>query len=146
VSAGHAVLRRAMAADIPGIQQVRGAVRENRLVSRVITDDEVRAAIEDTGRGWVVESAGNVVGFAIANASDGNIWALFVHPDHERRGHGRRLHDTMVEWAWARGLEHLWLTTAMGTRAQSFYEAAGWRRVPHADGAEARYELTRPER
>ena len=137
------MLRQAVASDIPGIQRVRRLVRENRLVSIVITDEQVRKAIEDTGRGWVVVADGEVVAFAIGNASDGNIWALFVHPDHERRGHGRRLHDAMVEWLWSRGLERLWLTTAPGTRAQSFYEAAGWQQVPHADSRELRYELDR---
>ena len=136
-------LRQASAADIAGIQHVRGAVRENRLVSRVITDEEVRAAIEDTGRGWVVDAGGSVIAFAIGNATDGNVWALFVHPDHERHGHGRRLHDTMVAWLWSRGLERLWLTTAPGTRAQSFYEAAGWRRVKAQGAAELRLELGR---
>jgi putative hydrolase of HD superfamily len=147
VSPGQAALRQAVASDIPGIQLVRRLVRENRLVSLAISDEQVRAAIEDTGRGWVVESGGEVVAFAIGNAGDGNIWALFVHPDHEGRGHGRRMHDAMVEWLWSRGLERLWLTTAPGTRAQSFYEAAGWERVPHADAKELRYELgrARPE-
>ena len=137
--------RQAVAADIPGIQHVRGIVRENRLVSMVITDEQVRTAIEDTGRGWVVEADGKVVAFAIGNAGDGNIWALFVHPEHERRGHGRRLHDTMVAWLWGRGLERLWLTTAPATRAQSFYEAAGWKRAPHADARELRFELERTQ-
>lgn len=144
MSAADAVLRPAVAADIPGMQHVRRVVRENRLVSMVITDEQVRAAIEETGRGWVVEADAAIVAFAVGNAGDGNIWALFVHPDHERRGHGRRLHDTMVAWLWSRGLERLWLTTAPGTRAQSFYEAAGWKRVAHADGRELRYELRRP--
>jgi putative hydrolase of HD superfamily len=138
-------VRQAVAADIPGIQHVRRVVRENRLVSIVISDEQVRAAIEDTGRGWVVESASEVVAFAIGNASDGNIWALFVHPDHERQGHGRRLHDTMVGWLWSRGLERLWLTTAPGTRAQSFYEAGGWKQVPNVDPRELRYELERAQ-
>ena len=92
------MLRQAEARDISALQRVRASVRENRLVSTVITDEDVRRAIEETGRGWVVEADGEVVAFAIGNATDGNVWALFVHPDHERRGHGRRLHDAMVAW------------------------------------------------
>jgi GNAT superfamily N-acetyltransferase len=136
-------LRQAVAADIPGIQRVRHSVRENRLVSAVITDDDVRRAIEDTGRGWVIESRGEVVAFAIGNANSGNIWALFVHPDHERSGYGRRLHDAMVAWLWAQKLDRLWLTTEPGTRAQRFYEAAGWRFAGPTSGGECRYELER---
>jgi GNAT superfamily N-acetyltransferase len=97
------MLRQAVAADIPGIQRVRHSVRENRLVSTTINDEQVREAIELTGRGWVITSAGDVVAFAVGNATNGNIWALFVHPDHERRGYGRLLHDTMVECCCRKG-------------------------------------------
>ena len=121
-----ATLRLAARADVPGMQRVRHAVKENRLVSRVIPDDEVIDAIERSGRGWVVEDQGEVIAFAIGNAVDGSIWALFVDPSHERRGYGRRLHDVMVEWLHSRGLARLWLTTDPGTRAQRFYERAGW--------------------
>ena len=132
-----------MAADIGAIQRVRASVRENRLVSSVIADEDVRLAIEETGRGWVVEDQGEVVAFAIGNARTGNIWALFVQPDMEGRGFGRRLHDTMVEWLWDQNLDRLWLTTDPGTRAQRFYEAAGWQLLGTTGRGEVRYELQR---
>jgi GNAT superfamily N-acetyltransferase len=119
-------------------------VRENRLTSGSISDDEVRIAIEETGRGWVVEHAGEVVAFAIGNATTGNVWALFVRPGFERRGYGRQLHDSMVEWLFAAGLQRLWLTTEPGTRAQRFYEHAGWQLVGTTGAGELRYELPRP--
>jgi GNAT superfamily N-acetyltransferase len=137
------MLRQAVVSDIPGMQRVRGAVRENRLVSMVITDQQVRAAIEDSGRGWVVESGGEIVAFAVGDARSGNIWALFVDPDHERRGYGKRLHDTMIDWLWSQGLDFLWLTTEPGTRAQEFYESAGWQRAGRTDSGEMRYEMHR---
>jgi GNAT superfamily N-acetyltransferase len=115
-------------------------VRENRLVSTHISDEDVRIAIEHTGRGWVIESVGEVIAFGIADARDGHIWALFVHPDHERRGHGRALHDTMLAWLRAQGFARVWLTTEPGTRAQSFYESAGWQLVGAVDDGELRYE------
>jgi GNAT superfamily N-acetyltransferase len=126
--------------DVAGIQRVRHAVRENRLVSTRVSDEDVRIAIEHTGRGWVIESVGDVIAFAIANGKNGNIWALFVHPDHEGRGHGRALHDTMLKWLRAQGLTRVWLTTEPGTRAQSFYESAGWQLVGAMDHGELRYE------
>lgn len=138
------VLRQALASDIADIQRVRRSVHENRLVSTVITDAHVQEAIENTGRGWVIETEDAVVAFAIGNAANGNIWALFVHPDHERRGYGRLLHDTMIGWLWSTGLHRLWLTTQPGTRAQGFYEAAGWRLVAVTDSGEVRFERYRP--
>ena len=140
------MLRAARASDIPAIQRVRASVKENRLVSTIITDEDVRTAIEDTGRGWIVEQEGEIVAFAIGNAITGNIWALFVHPEYEGRGYGRQLHDTMVDWLWAAGVGSLWLTTEPGTRAQRFYEAAGWRLTGTTDRGELRYELTHSTR
>src|SRR5687768_2565222 len=99
------MLRQAVFSDISDIQRIRRSVRENRLISTSISDHQVRESIEKTGRGWVIESEGEVVAFAIGNAANGSIWALFVHPDHEHRGYGRLLHDTMVEWLFSRGLE-----------------------------------------
>jgi GNAT superfamily N-acetyltransferase len=134
------LLRQAHRDDIVGMHRVRLAVRENRLSSpdRISEADYVRE-IELPGRGWVIETGGVIVAFAIGNSSDGNIWALFVDPDHEGRGYGRRLHDVMVAWLGSRGLEQLWLTTAPGTRAQRFYEAAGWRCVGPVHGGELRF-------
>jgi GNAT superfamily N-acetyltransferase len=138
-----AVLRQASRADIRGIQRVRHAVRENRLTSRAISDDDVAQAIEVSGRGWLVEVDRTIVGFAIGNAQDGNIWALFIDPEHEGRGHGRRLYDTMVAWLWSRGLRKLWLSTEPGTRAQRFYSRAGWTHCGSLPSGELRFELHR---
>ena len=123
------------------MHRVRMAVRENRLTSSVITEDDYVAMLEEHGRGWVVECESVIVAFAVGDARDGNIWALFVDPPHERRGHGRRLHDAMVAWLRSRGLERFWLTTEPGTRAERFYQAAGWRRAGRLDGGQVRYEL-----
>ena len=137
-------VRPAVASDIPGIQRVRASVKENRLVSTNISDEDVRVAIEETGRGWVVEEDGEVAAFAIGNATTGNIWALFVRPQSERCGYGRQLHDVMIDWLFAAGLDRLWLTTESGTRAQRFYETAGWTLAGTTDQGELRYEKQRP--
>lgn len=134
------MLRQARFDDIAGIQRVRRSVRENRLISTRISDEDVHRAIAETGRGWVVLAGDEVVAFAVGNATNGNIWALFVDPDHEGRGHGRALHDTMVDWLWSQGLERLWLTTEPGTRAQTFYERAGWQLVGPTESGEVLFE------
>ena len=126
------------------MHRVRLAVRENRLTSTVITERDYIPAIESTGRGWVMDCGGQIVAFAVGNSHTGNIWALFVDPDHEGRGYGRRLHDAMVNWLWSQGLSRLWLTTTAATRAERFYKAAGWRETGRADDGELRFELVRP--
>ncbi len=128
-AAARAVVRVATREDVAQIQRVRAAVRENRLVTRRISDDEVIEAIERTGRGWVADLDGRIVGFSIGNGETGNIWALFVEPGHDTLGLGRRLHDVMLDWLHTRGLPRLYLGTDPDSRAARFYERAGWRRV-----------------
>ena len=137
-------LRQAVRADVRGIQRVRHSVNENRLTSTTISDDDVVVAIERTGKGWVVDADGRIVAFAIGNAETGNIWALFVEPEHEGKGYGRRLHDEMVNWLWSCGLTRLWLTTEPRTRAQRFYEAAGWRNSGSVASGELLFERSAP--
>jgi GNAT superfamily N-acetyltransferase len=119
------------------------SVHENRLVSRLITEDETIAAIEGSGQGWVVEENGEIVGLGIANRENRNIWALFVHPDHERQGHGRRLLDAMTDWLWERGCEPIWLSTDPGTRAEGFYKRAGWTATTKLPNGEVRFEKSK---
>jgi GNAT superfamily N-acetyltransferase len=136
-------LREAITTDIPAIFRVRYAVVENTLLLGAIDDCEVQLQIEQSGRGWVVESEGSVVAFAIGNASNGNLWALFVLPDYEGLGYGTLLHNATVQWLWSRRLEVLWLTTGERTRARAFYETLGWRCMGLAAHGQVRMELLR---
>ena len=120
-------LREATREDIPGMHQVRVAVRENRLTDPTrISSEDYRAAIEELGCGWVALSADQIVGFAIAYRS-GEIWALFVDPEHEGHGHGKRLHAQMMAWLSKQNLKQAHLGTEVGTRAHRFYLSLGWR-------------------
>ena len=130
------VLRQASREDIPQMHAVRLAVRENALTSPKVTESSYIPAIESTGRGWVVEESGAIVAFAIANGMTGNIWALFVDPRHEGKGHGRALHQAMLSWLFSQGVGRAWLSTEPRTRAQRFYEQAGW----HFEGIDANGE------
>ena len=136
------ILREARIDDIAAIQHVRNAVRENRLSdpSRV-TDQDVRTYLFERGRGWVASVDNEVVGFAIGDLQDANIWALFVLPEAERHGIGRALHDGMVEWMFAQGLDTIWLSTDPGTRAEKFYREAGWKATGLTPNGEMRFEL-----
>ncbi len=136
------LIRQALISDIPGMQIVRHLVKENVLSNpALVSDADCEDYICNRGRGWVAEEEGNLVGFAIADVLGDNIWALFVDPAFEKKGIGRKLHDTMLTWYFTQGKERLWLSTAPNTRAARFYEKAGWTNVGMTKGGEIRFEM-----
>lgn len=139
-------IRLATLKDIPDMHRVRRSVRENRLRDPAsVTLASYPRMLGGQGRGWVCEVNERVAGFAVVDAGRGNVWALFVDPAHEGYGIGRALHDQMLDWFFTSGYEQLWLSTELETRAQRFYERAGWRRAGVQANGEARYELSREE-
>ena len=139
-----ATLRQALREDIPAMHRVRLAVAENRLASPEVSEAAYVPAIEHTGRGWVIDVDGEVAAFAIGNKVTGNIWALFVDPGCEGRGYGRRLLAVMTSWLFSRGVTRAWLSTEPHTRAEKFYQAAGWTFKGILSNGEAGYELRNP--
>lgn len=137
-------VRVASEADIPAMHRIRLAVRENRLADpSMVQPDDYRPLLGTNGRGWVAEADGAIAGFAVADLVRRNVWALFVDPEMEGRGVGRMLHDVMMGWFAAQGVERVWLSTDPGTRAEAFYRAAGWQPAGEHHG-EARYEMQLP--
>lgn len=91
------IFREAHIDDIKQIQVVRNAVNENRLSNpALVTDADCEAYLFNRGRGWVCVENDVVVGFSIMDLKENNIWALFVHPDFEKKGIGKKLHDSMM--------------------------------------------------
>jgi GNAT superfamily N-acetyltransferase len=134
------LLRPLQIADHAQVWDVRYAVTENTLTPGKLTNDDLRRETEQTGRGWVVEEDGRIVAFAIGNGRTGNVWALFVRPEAQGRGHGHRLHEQLLRWFATQPVPRLWLTTGADTRARGFYERRGWHQVATTPSGEVRLE------
>jgi len=139
------IFREAVIGDIPQIAVVRNSVRENALSNPdLITTEDYIEFLTVRGKGWVCEIDGQIAGFSIPDLVDNNIWALFLHPDFENRGIGRKLHDMMLDWYFAQDKDTVWLGTAPGTRAEKFYSKSGWTRNG-MHGKEIRFEMTKED-
>ncbi|HEY6504266.1 MAG TPA: GNAT family N-acetyltransferase [Chitinophagaceae bacterium] len=140
------IIREATITDIPQIQVVRHAVTENTLSDpALVPDSDVEDYIIRRGKGWVCEINAVIVGFSIVSVTDHNVWALFVHPGHDKKGIGRRLHDVMMDWYFRQTDAVIWLSTSPGTRAEAFYRKAGWREAGMHGKGEIKFEMTADE-
>src|SRR5690242_10038963 len=105
--------REATINDVKQIQEVRNSVRENVLSDpSLVTDEDCIDYLTRRGKGWVCEDNAEIVGFAIADLQDHNIWALFLHPGAENRGIGKTLHNLMLDWYFSETNKTVWLSTA----------------------------------
>jgi len=115
------VIRPARAEDLPALREVeRAAGTPFRSVGMaVIADDEPPtvaelAAYQADGRAWVyADEHDRPVAYLLVAPVDGHahVEQVSVHPDHGRRGIGRRLLAEAERWAVARGMTSLSLTT-----------------------------------
>lgn len=136
------IFREANSNDIKQIQKVRHSVKENVLSHpSLVTDEDCEEFLTKRGKGWVCEIENNIVGFAIADLKENNIWALFVHPEFEKIGIGKKLHATMLNWYFDQTKKNVWLGTAPATRAESFYRLNGWKETGRHGKNEIKFEM-----
>lgn len=137
------IIRTAKIEDIKQIQIVRNSVKENTLSNpNLVTDEDCEAFITKRGKGWVCEVDNKIVGFAIVDLKENNIWALFLDPNYEKKGIGKKLHKTMMDWYFSQTRATVWLGTAFNTRAEKFYRKAGWKEVGTHGTNEVKFEMT----
>jgi GNAT superfamily N-acetyltransferase len=137
------LFREATPADIQQIQIVRNAVKENTLSDpALVSDNDCLEYITQRGKGWVCEIESRIVGFSIVDLKENNVWALFVHPDAEGLGIGRKLQELMLNWYFSQTQQTLWLGTAPGTRAEGFYRKSGWKETGLHGRNEIKFEMS----
>jgi len=137
------IFREATVQDIPQIQVVRNAVKENVLSNpALVSDKDCEEFMFERGKGWVCEIDNTIAGFSIADLKEHNIWALFVDPAFEKQGIGKKLHDLMIHWYFTQTQQTVWLGTAPNTRAEKFYSLCGWKNVGVVNKGEVKFEMS----
>jgi GNAT superfamily N-acetyltransferase len=137
------IFREAGIADFEQLHRVRMAVKENPLPdASLITLKDYEEFLTLRGKGWLCEAGDLVVGFAIVDLEENNIWALFIQPGYEGKGIGKKLHDDMLDWYFSQTEKTVWLGTSPDTRAELFYRKAGWKQTGIRPNGEIRFEMT----
>jgi GNAT superfamily N-acetyltransferase len=140
-------VRAAKPADLSRIGEIRHVVMENALSgASKASDAEVASWYMDQAIFLVSETDGEIAGFTCANHQTGHVWALFVDPVLEGRGHGRALLDAALADLVRFGRRQSSLTTGAGTRAERFYRRHGWQTMDRTlDGQVAFTKALDPE-
>jgi GNAT superfamily N-acetyltransferase len=137
------IFREATSNDIYQIQIVRNSVKENMLSDpALVSDADCEEFINVRGKGWVCEINDRIVGFSIVDLKENNIWALFLHPEFEKKGIGKKLHDLLLNWYFSQTKTAVWLGTAPKTRAEQFYRKCGWKETGTHGKGEIKFEMS----
>ncbi|MBK8482917.1 MAG: GNAT family N-acetyltransferase [Saprospiraceae bacterium] len=136
------IIREAKIEDIKQIQKVRNSVNENMLTNpNLVTDNDCKEYITGKGKAWACEMNTEIVGFAIVDLQANNIWALFLKPEFEKQGIGKKLHDIMLDWYFKQTKNNVWLGTSPNTRAEIFYRKLGWTEIGTHGKGEIKFEM-----
>jgi GNAT superfamily N-acetyltransferase len=133
--------REAKSHDIEKMYAVRMSVEENKEGAAHLSGPEDYRLLLETGKGWVCEVEGDLLGFALVDFQQARVEALCVLPGLEGNFIGRMLHDMMTSWCFARGLPKLTLTATPHLRAEHFYLKAGWAKTGTNANGQTNFEL-----
>jgi GNAT superfamily N-acetyltransferase len=135
--------REATVDDISQIQEVRHSVKENVLSNpALVTNAHCIDYITRRGKGWVCEADGRILGFAVVDLQENNIWALFIRPEAENKCIGKTLHNQMLRWYFSQQRDTVWLSTSPNTRAEGFYRRMGWIETGTHGKGELKFEMS----
>jgi GNAT superfamily N-acetyltransferase len=130
------MIRRAQPQDHARVTEIRNSVTENVLRDPSRVTVEMYRWFEQNPGVWVWDENGRILGFSAADTRDGTIWALFIDPEHEGRGIGRALFAKACEVLREAGHKTGSLTTQPGSRADRFYQRAGWTAIGTSERGE----------
>ena len=126
-------IRIANQADVETLFDIRTSVSENyqsreEIAELGITPESVNAMLQADCQAWIAELEGQAIGFSLADRAEATIVGLFVRPQFEQMGAGRRLIEAAERWLSANGTREAWLLTGNdpNLRAYGFYRHLGW--------------------
>ncbi len=129
---------------------VRTRVRENALsveeLAQIgVTPELVTIAIESAPCAWVAEVQDRVVGFSMVDLETACLFAVFVLPEFEGEGIGKRLIQASEAALFDRH-PVAWLESAKSSRAACVYRHLGWENEQEVGDGDVRLEKRRQEK
>ena len=125
---------------LPAIELAAATLLAGHAPAAVLAETTSQADLEDAqrrGHLWVALAGDVPVGFAhveVLETGIAHLEEIDVHPEHGRRGLGRRLVTAVGEWAAINGYSYVTLTTFRDVPwNMPFYARLGFERIQPAD-------------
>ena len=125
---------------LPGIELAAAALLAGHAPASVLAETTSRADLEDAerrGHLWVALADDVPVGFAhvkVLEPGTAHLQEIDVHPEHGRRGLGRRLVIAVCRWAATSGYAWVTLTTFRDVPwNMPFYARLGFEEIPREE-------------
>lgn len=127
-------------ARLPGIELAAASLLAGHAPESVLRETTSQSDLEQAqrhGHLWVALAQDRPVGFAhveIREPGVAHLEEIDVHPEHGRRGLGRRLVVAICEWAVTAGYQSITLTTFRDVAwNMPFYARLGFEAIPGAE-------------
>ena len=139
------IYRKLEVSDLADVYEIRFSCTENIIHPHQIQYLLRETALKDIGQGggWMCLDGDVKVGFSMPIfAPEPMLAALFVRPEYQRRGIGKKLMGLAINWLKENKSESIILETDPGSYADEFYKRNGWERGKMAEyGLQVIYRL-----
>lgn len=141
----HFIFRKLEVNDLADTYEIRFSCKENIIHPHQIQYLLRDVAVQDIeqGGGWICLDGNVKVGFSMPIfAPEPMLAALFVRPEYQRRGIGKKLMGLAINWLKKNKAESIILETDPGSFADEFYKRNGWERGEMAEyGLQVTYRM-----
>ncbi len=138
------MIREARLTDIPDFIRIRQQPSDNPLdQSKPIPMLCYQQYLTKYGKGWVHTGKHGICGYVISSKKESTIWALFVEQNYQGQGIGKALLQTATRWLNQNGIDKIYLSTAVNSQAEYFYQHLGWHRGSPLETGQVTYTSSR---
>lgn len=130
------IFRKLEASDLADTYDIRFSCTENIIHPHQIQYLLRETALKDIGQGggWICLDKDVKVGFSMPIfAPEPMLAALFVRPEYQRQGIGKKLMGLAINWLKENNAQSVVLETDPGSYADEFYKRNGWCRGEMAE-------------
>jgi GNAT superfamily N-acetyltransferase len=123
--------RQIIESDIPEVIEFLAPTGSNwRSIGKIPTSevdpDSVLTRLQSGHSAWVAWANGGLIGFSMANRTNGEVWAMAIGPEWEGKDIDRELMRQAEAWLLSHGWAEIWAAVPPEENAHGFCNGPAW--------------------